>query len=134
MLSRKIDSARGKKPNFTPPKRDLPDYPKITDEQLDIRQPKDNFDRSQVPEVGQAVSGTMPELYRFNLDNGIKVLGTTTTETPTIAIQVSFPAGSRYVPSGKEGLADLTAAMLQEGTTEHTSEQLQQELDNSVVV
>ncbi|MGO2343596.1 M16 family metallopeptidase [Vibrio litoralis] len=117
------------KPNFTPPKRDLPDYPKITDEQLDIRQPKDNFDRSQVPEVGQAVSGTMPELYRFNLDNGIQVLGTTTTETPTVAIQVSFPAGSRYVPSGKEGLADLTAAMLQEGTTERTSEQLQQELD-----
>ncbi|MCF7353964.1 pitrilysin family protein [Vibrio sp. CK2-1] len=117
------------KPNFTPPKRDLPDYPKITDDQLDIREPKDNFDRSQVPEVGQAVSGTMPELYRFNLDNGIQVLGTTTTETPTVAIQVSFPAGSRYVPSGKEGVADLTAAMLQEGTTERTSEQLQQELD-----
>lgn len=117
------------KPNFTPPKRDLPDYPKITDGQLDIREPKDNFDRSKVPEVGQAVSGTMPELYRFNLDNGIKVLGTTTTETPTVAVQVSFPAGSRYVLSGKEGLAGLTAAMMQEGTTEHTSEQLQQELD-----
>lgn len=118
-----------KKPTFTPPKRDLPDYPKITDDQLEIRQPKDNFDRSLVPEVGQAVSGTMPQLYRFNLDNGIQVIGTTTTETPTVAIQVSFPAGNRYVPSGKEGLAGLTAAMLQEGTTEHTSEQLQQELD-----
>lgn len=117
------------KPNFTPPKRDLPNYPKITDEQLDIRQPIDDFDRSITPALGKPVSGTMPDLYRFNLDNGIKVLGTQTTETPTVAIQVSFPAGSRYVTPGKEGLADLTAAMMQEGTTEHSSEQLQQELD-----
>ena len=49
----------------------------------------------------------MPPLYRFDLENGIKVLGTQTSETPTVAIKISFPAGNRYVPKGKEGLSDL---------------------------
>ncbi|WP_105900902.1 M16 family metallopeptidase [Vibrio gangliei] len=117
------------KANFTAPKRDLPQYPKIKDEQLDIREPQDNFDRSVMPPIGEPVSGTMPELYRFNLDNGIQVLGTETTETPTVAIQISFPAGNRYVPAGKEGLAGLTADMLEEGTQLHSSEEVQQALD-----
>ncbi|MFV0574545.1 MAG: M16 family metallopeptidase [Vibrio sp.] len=116
-------------PNFVPPARDLPKYPKITDDQLEIREPKDNFDRSVTPPVGKPVAGKMPELYRFDLDNGIKVLGTTTTETPTVSIQIAFPAGNRYLENGKEGLAGLTADMLEEGTTEHSSEELQLALD-----
>ncbi|OEF25820.1 M16 family metallopeptidase [Vibrio rumoiensis] len=115
--------------NFTPSARDLPNYPKITDDQLEIREPKDSFDRSVIPPVSQPVSGTMPPLYRFELDNGIKVLGTQTNETPTVAIEVSFPAGNRYVPKGKEGLAGLTAQMLNEGTKQRSSEVLQQQLD-----
>ena len=118
-----------KKANYTPPTRDLPSYPKITDDQLEIREPKDNFDRSVVPPVSDAVSGTMPPLYRFDLENGIKVLGTQTSETPTVAIKISFPAGNRYVPKGKEGLSDLTAQMLNEGTKLNSSEALQQKLD-----
>lgn len=115
--------------NFTPPTRDLPAYPKITDQQLDIREPQDDFDRSITPPITDAVSGKMPPLYRFNLDNGIEVLGTKTQETPTVALKISFPAGSRYVAEGKEGLSELTAQMLNEQTTLHSSEVLQQELD-----
>ncbi|WP_086983116.1 M16 family metallopeptidase [Vibrio aphrogenes] len=115
--------------NFVPAERYLPHYPKITDQELNIREAKDDFDRSVMPPVGEPVTGVMPDLYRFNLPNGIEVLGTQTQETPTVAIQIAFPAGQRYVEAGQEGLAGLTAQMLQEGTTLHTSEQLQQQLD-----
>ncbi|MBD1576076.1 insulinase family protein [Vibrio sp. S11_S32] len=115
--------------NFTPEKRELPVYPKITDAQLDVREPKDNFDRSIMPATTAAVSATMPSLYQFDLANGVPVLGTVSSETPTVVIKVDFPAGNRYVNLGQEGLAGLTADMLGEGTTLHTSEALQQELD-----
>ncbi len=115
--------------NFTPPVRELPNYPKITDEQLSLRQPVEDFDRNQMPPVASAVQATIPPLYRFQLDNGIEVLGTVSDETPTVQILVTIPAGNRYVPVGKEGLAELTAQLMQEGTQSTSSEQLQQQLD-----
>ena len=117
------------KANFIPAKRELPVYPKISDDQLDIREPNDNVDRSVMPATTAAVSATMPALYQFKLSNGIPVVGTVSSETPTVVIKVDFPAGNRYVAKGKEGLAGLTADMLGEGTTLRSSESLQQELD-----
>ncbi|GAM67298.1 protease [Vibrio sp. JCM 19236] len=71
----------------------------------------------------------MPKLYSFHLDNDIEVLGTQTSETPTVVMQIKMPAGNRYVPRGKEGLASLTASMVSEGGTRLSSEELQAELD-----
>ncbi|MGB2078189.1 MAG: M16 family metallopeptidase [Vibrio sp.] len=115
--------------NFTPPERDLPKYDKITEKDLAIREPTEDFDRNQMPKVAKAVETKVPDIYRFSYDNGIDLLGTVTTETPTVDLILSLPAGARYVPKGKEGLADLTAAMMDEGTKKRSSEALQQALD-----
>ncbi len=40
-----------------------------------------------------------------------------------------MPAGSNYDPEGKAGLAELTAALVGEGTRQRTAEQLESELD-----
>ncbi|AXY00341.1 insulinase family protein [Vibrio alfacsensis] len=114
---------------FVTPKRTLPEYEKITDDQLAYRRATDNFDRSVQPPVGEPVEATMPKLYDFQFGNGSKLLGTVSNETPTVMMQFSLPAGTRYVDKGKEGLAQLTAAMLQEGTTKRSVEQIQAELD-----
>lgn len=118
-----------KKADFVTPERTLPEYERITDDALEYKKAVDDFDRSLMPLVSGAVKGTMPELYSVFLDNGIEVLGTETNETPTVQIQIQLPAGHRYVEKGKEGLANLTAAMMQEGTQLRTIEAIQSELD-----
>ncbi|MBU2897181.1 M16 family metallopeptidase [Vibrio hepatarius] len=114
---------------FETPKRTLPEYVKINDKDLSYRRPVDNFDRSIMPEVAKAVKAHMPELYHIYFDNGAELLGTQSSETPTVEIDISFPAGERYVKPGKEGLANLTATMMEEGTLESTTEELQARLD-----
>ncbi|GEK15695.1 insulinase family protein [Aliivibrio fischeri] len=117
------------KPNFVTPKRDLPEYKKIDENSLDVRRTVDDFDRSIMPQPSKGVTAKAPDIYRANLSNGIEVLGTEAIETPTIQLQIAIPAGNRYVPKGKEGLASLTAAMMEEGTTTSSSEELQKKLD-----
>lgn len=115
--------------NFIPSPRQLPEYQKISDEQLVVRRADDAFDRSVMPLPSAPVEASMPEIYQTTLDSGINVLGTVATETPTIELQLLLPAGNRYVEPGKEGLAGLTASMLKEGTTARSAEQIQQALD-----
>ncbi|MUK78002.1 insulinase family protein [Aliivibrio fischeri] len=117
------------KPNFVTPKRDLPEYKKIDENSLDVRRAVDDFDRSIMPQPSKGVTAKAPDIYRANLSNGIEVLGTEAIETPTIQLQIAIPAGNRYVAKGKEGLASLTAAMMEEGTTTSSSEELQKKLD-----
>ncbi|EPA8366085.1 M16 family metallopeptidase [Vibrio fluvialis] len=115
--------------NFTPPERAVPEYHKINDSDLQYRAVKDNFDRSLMPKVAEAVQAHMPPLYDIYFDNGAELLGTQTTETPTVLVEIKLPAGERHVVPGKEGLANLTAAMLEEGSTTRSVEQIQAQLD-----
>ncbi|EKO3407027.1 insulinase family protein [Vibrio fluvialis] len=115
--------------NFTPPERAVPEYHKINDSDLHYRAVKDNFDRSLMPKVAEAVQAHMPPLYDIYFDNGAELLGTQTTETPTVLVEIKLPAGERHVVPGKEGLANLTAAMLEEGSTTRSVEQIQAQLD-----
>lgn len=114
---------------FVTPPRTLPEYTKVTEDQLEFRKAPNTFDRSVMPEVTFGVSATMPELYRVHYANGGELIGTVTTETPTVQLQFQLPAGERYVAKGQEGLANLTAAMMEEGSTQRSVEELQATLD-----
>ncbi len=114
---------------FVTPKRTLPKYSKIKDSDLNYRTVQDDFDRSKMPPVAGSVQSHMPELYQLHFKNGAELLGTKATETPTVQIEIKLPAGERQVDASKEGVAGLTAALIQEGTTKHTMEQLQAKLD-----
>ncbi|MDA9557840.1 insulinase family protein [Vibrio sp.] len=115
--------------SFITPKRTLPEYAILSESDLTLRTTKDTFDRSIQPKVAEAVEVTLPPLYRHSFGNGAKLIGTVSNETPTIDIQIYFPAGERYTPDGKQGLAAFTAAMMQEGTQSHTLAELQAKLD-----
>ncbi|MBA5764579.1 insulinase family protein [Vibrio sp. 404] len=114
---------------FTTPKRTLPNYAQVSEDDLAYRRPQDSFDRSIMPKVAEPVKAEMPELYRVYFDNGAELLGTISDETPTVQMDIRFPAGERYAPKGKEGIANLTAAMMQEGTLHSSLEELQARLD-----
>lgn len=114
---------------FVTPKRQLPEYKKITEEQLAYRHVNDSFDRSIIPDAAQAVQIEMPVLYDWYFDNGSELLGTKMTETPTVLIDIRLPAGERHVEVGKEGLAHLTAALLEQDSAQRSVEKIQAELD-----
>lgn len=91
----------------------------------------DNFDRSKKPEVGTSVTPVVPVLYHAKFDNGMNVIGTTNNEVPEVTLLLNIKGGNFALGNdiGKSGLANFTAAMMEEGTAKYTSEQFSNELD-----
>jgi zinc protease len=108
--------------------RSLPDYAAQADDKIEFRRAVDDFDRSIAPPSGDNPSVIVPEIWRAKLDNGIEILGAVNSETPTAAIQLRIEAGQRRESLDKLGLAAMTAAMLNEATTERSNEELSNEL------
>ncbi len=115
------------KPNFIPAKRELPDYSKH-DKVLAERPVKDDFDRSVQPKAADAVSVKVPAIWRGKLDKGIEIIGTHSDEIPAVSIMIALPGGIRAEGKGELGLASLTAAMLEQGTTRLSEAELSDEL------
>ena len=110
------------------PDRMLPDYGRAAGADLDYRPASDDFDRSVVPPAGDNPAITLPRLWRGELSNGVRVLGTRNVETPTTAISLRIEAGQRNERLDQLGLAALTAAVLNESTERSTVEELSNRL------
>ncbi|GIW50892.1 MAG: hypothetical protein KatS3mg081_0247 [Gemmatimonadales bacterium] len=65
-----------------------------------------------------------PPFQEVRLSNGVQVILVENHELPIVSLSLAFPAGSRYDPAGKEGLAELTAALLTKGTPSRTADQI----------
>lgn len=98
-------------------------------EAYDWSPPEDGFDRSIRPASGPNPSTKVPEVYKVELNNGIKVLGALNTETPTTTISIRIKVGQSHESLDKLGLASLTSDMLNEATTLSTSEDISNRLD-----
>ncbi len=90
---------------------------------------KDNFDRSKIPGNGPNPVVKVPAFWKKNLD-GIKAIGTQSTELPIVTISFSMPGGHilQANDTSKIGLARIFAAMMNEDTKNYTAEQMQLEL------
>ena len=91
--------------------------------------PTDKFDRFKRPEVGAYKNAVVPSFKKYSFDNGLKVIGTKTSESPTVTISINMKGGAQLDPAKKLGLAVLTAEMMNEGTQKYTAEQFEAELD-----
>ena len=89
----------------------------------------------QTPEVGQNPTRTPPDLgppkplavppvVERTLPNGLRLLVVEHHELPVADLILVLKTGSEADPRGREGLATLTAAMLDEGTTSRTALQI----------
>ncbi|RFB05478.1 M16 family metallopeptidase [Parvularcula marina] len=114
--------------NWTFPGRTIPEA-SDDDSALALRIPADDFDRSMQPAAsGENPVVTLPTLWRDELSNGVEVLGAINDETPTTAISLRIEVSQRDEPLEKLGLAEITAAMLNEATQESTNEELSNRL------
>jgi zinc protease len=79
-----------------------------------------------------AVSGNAAhalEIKRARLKSGAVLLVSEQHQLPMVSIAIAFDAGSRRDPVGKEGLAELTAASLEQGTKQLSAADFNQKID-----
>ncbi|MET1256904.1 M16 family metallopeptidase [Aliikangiella maris] len=116
------------KDNYKMPERILTPPKQVSADELQLRQAKDSLDRSKIPAAAKSLSVSIPEIWRDSLPNGIKILGTQSTETPTTALLFKVPAGHLFAAKEKAGIADLLAKMLNESTAQRDGESMSNEL------
>ena len=88
----------------------------------------DTFDRSKMPEMGQATAFNPPPVVRRKLSNGLDLLIAETHQSPILTMRLICRGGDNVVPGGKEGLAAMTAHLLTEGTLSRDAVKLAGEL------
>jgi predicted Zn-dependent peptidase len=73
-------------------------------------------DRSRLPSVGPDPEFRFPDIAHHTLDNGLKVRTVEHPGVPVITFMMQIDGGLGADPAGREGLAAITADMLDEGT------------------
>jgi zinc protease len=69
------------------------------------------------------------DIKRKTLSNGATLLVSEEHQLPMVTLAIAFDAGTRRDPAGKEGLAELTARCLSQGTKELTAPEFDQKVD-----
>ena len=115
--------------NFTPKTHDFGGPSTTSAKDLVARKAIDNFDRSVQPKAGANPAVDVPATWQANTKNGIKLLGTQSTETPTTAIFIKVPGGLYSEPESKVGLSSLTASLMGESTQNYTTEEMSNALE-----
>jgi zinc protease len=96
---------------------------------LEERDAPESFDRFVRPTPPPNPLVTMPDYWRQNLDNGIEVIGTSSTEVPLVSIRMVFEGGHLLESPDKYGVASLAGQMMNEDTERFTAEEFENELD-----
>ena len=73
-------------------------------------------DRSRLPEVGPDPAFAFPLILRHTLGNGLYVRTVEHDAVPVVAFIMQIEGGAGADPPGREGLAAITADMVDEGT------------------
>ncbi len=80
--------------------------------------------RTRPPQLGALPALRLPPAADRRLANGMRLLVVEQHELPLADFALVVTAGSEADPAGREGLATMTAALLDEGTTSRTSLQI----------
>jgi zinc protease len=98
---------------------------------LSYKKPVDNFDRSKKPAVTTAVTPIVPKMYTAKFDNGLNIIGTYNNESPYVTLLLNIRGGNYALGEdlANTGLANLTAAMMEEATQKYTPEQFSNEIE-----
>jgi zinc protease len=83
------------------------------------------LDRTQVPEPGRTPVLKVPDWTKTSLSNGAQLIVSQKRDLPLVSVTINFVGGThQFETPQKLGVASFTAAMLSEGTTSRTGDQL----------
>lgn len=86
-------------------------------------------DRSIFPEPKGKIEFKLPSIERFILGNKLQVSFIRKNNLPIVQLGLIISAGSKFDPSGKKGLANLTAMLIDEGAGELSALELDNEFE-----
>lgn len=86
-------------------------------------------DRSKPPALGPSPNLKLPPIQRFKLSNGLPVVMMEKRGAPLVQIDLLLKTGATMDPAGKNGLASMTAAMLDQGAGSRNALQLADAID-----
>jgi zinc protease len=87
------------------------------------------IDRSTKPKAKEGIYFRLPNIAKHESDNGLKILYVKKKNLPIVQINLILNAGSKFDFEEKKGLANLFAAMLDEGAGEYDAFQLSNEIE-----
>ncbi len=96
----------------------------VTSEEPIVKTPT-KLNRSVIPEIGPDPEVTIPAPWKASLPNGMKIWGILQNELPLVQYSVVIDGGRMLDKVEKAGVANLVAAMMNEGTKNKTPEQLE---------
>ena len=88
----------------------------------------ETLDRDKRPPVGAPVSPATPQIVRWNLSNGLAVSMVRRPQLPLVSVVLQLRAGSA-LDGDKAGVAAMTAALLDDGTTRHSAIEFAEAVD-----
>ncbi len=107
---------------------DVSNPPELAVIDTSIMKNTSRFNRAIMPKAGVNPQIEVPKLWRDSFKNGIEIIATQNSETPTVSLLLSIEGGPLLDPIEKAGLASLTASLMNEGTSNYIKEELSNEL------
>lgn len=89
-----------------------------------------SFDRSVEPPYGNSPELTIPKVWKYELDSGIKVFGIENTEVPLVQFEMQIKGGLLLEQKSKVGVSNLLANLITKGTKNKTPEALENAIES----
>ena len=103
----------------------------LSDLDWKYEKPTEIVNRDIIPVSTVSITPKVPNYYTFTLGNDIKAIGTFTNEIPEVIINIIMEGGDLVFNNDlkKANIAQLTAAMMNEGTMTKTAEEIGDKLE-----
>jgi zinc protease len=89
-----------------------------------------SFDRSVEPAYGTSPELNIPQVWKKELDSGIKVFGIENDEVPLVQFEMQIEGGLLLENKDKVGVSNLLADLITKGTKNKTPEQLENAIES----
>ncbi len=89
-----------------------------------------SFDRSIEPPYGESPDVKVPEVWKENLNSGIKVAGIENDEVPLVQFELKIEGGMLLESMDKIGVSNMMASLLSRGTKTKTPEELETAIES----
>ncbi len=84
--------------------------------------------RSEQPEPKTPKAPNIPDYYKSEFNNGIKIIGTEYSELPKVFIQIKIDGGNYLEDKKKLGLSGITAELMNKSTVNFSTEEMEKSL------
>lgn len=94
-------------------------------QQATYKRTPSTFDRTVEPPYGKDPVLAVPQVWNETLDNGIKVSGIVSNETPLVQVNIDIAGGMLFDDINKVGVANLVGELLNRGTQSQSISQFE---------